>query len=897
MKNEKWFAKEISQIERQLNTNAATGLSRKAARSRSTRNFGQLFLLPLRSPAGILLSLCSDFSLIILLILALVSLFFEEAQSAGVVLALLVGNLVASVILIYRANRYEDISAASFYPTARVIREGRLFRVGCNRLVPGDVILVEEGDLICADARLVSSDNLEVSMRVDRERWVERKKVASTHVPPNENRPWEMTNMLHGGSLVLCGSGRAIVTEVGRFTYLGALTQGIELSKPTKAPQPLLAMRKTCSQIGLILLVGVIPFTLISLFASSMAGGTVLLSTAFLSALSLVATTMSQLSCSLCGLLYGWTLRRMMNHPHASAIRSPQDLDRLSEADYIFMLDGGAMTDGILHFSDALSAEGVLRHYRPGSTAHYLSELVSLYTTAATRTLTTGLSGVGSYLYGIREFIKQSGVDEGALAIRCSVLSYGAGNLAGEGEQVFFSDQNRGYLIHVSESCELISRCNQALIQGAKQPMSQEGTQSLLRVWKKYVDDHQIPLIFTVSSKENPGELCFVGMVVLREGWISQRQKHWNALRRTGCRVICFQPTDARLPKFPEEEMGGRRVGKEDFLKRNLPVTEGFGRFSYYVGMTEEDIRALIRVVHGRKQRVWLLGMGESILALGGEADGVISYAPILPDVAHREGGEILAVDTPGQGSGKVCTYAIKDQAHLLIPRPSSGRGGLASLAYALGRAGSICEGMTLFWKYLFWMQWIRLLVLGLPMLVGQIILDARHVLLLSFVMDALAFVCVFFRIGQRSAPSGERGNRFQLRLRSFFEDRRALLTASLSAVSILLLPEWVGLLGWMGRFLYKTEFFLSALLFLHIAVLFCTCYRGIGVTVGALLRDRALMAALLFGGAFLGLCSLWESFGILFGFEENPLPFFLLSLIPSLLFLFLDWLFERKCK
>ena len=69
MKNEKWFAKEISQIERQLNTNAATGLSRKAARSRSNKNFGQLFLLPLRSPARILLSLCTDFSLIMLLIL------------------------------------------------------------------------------------------------------------------------------------------------------------------------------------------------------------------------------------------------------------------------------------------------------------------------------------------------------------------------------------------------------------------------------------------------------------------------------------------------------------------------------------------------------------------------------------------------------------------------------------------------------------------------------------------------------------------------------------------------------------------------------------------------------------------------------------------------------------
>ena len=450
--------------------------------------------------------------------------------------------------------------------------------------------------------------------------------------------------------------------------------------------------------------------------------------------------------------------------------------------------------------------------------------------------------------------------------------------------------------MHVSTSSALITRCNQMLIQGSQQTMSAEGTQSLLRAYERYVEDHQVPLIFTVSSKENPRELCFVGMVTLKEGWIPQRQKHLNALRRTGCQVICFQPTDARLPKFPEEEMGGRRVRREDFRERKLPVTEGFGRFYYYVGMEEEDIRALIRLAHTKGKSVWLLGMGDSILNLSQEADGVISYGLILPDTARQgDGGEILAVDTPGQGSGKVCSYAIKDRADLLIPRPSLGRGGLASLSYALERAGSICEGMTLFWRYLIWMQWIRMLVLGLPMLTGQIVLDARHILLLSFVMDAWAFVCVALRVGNRRVLPTENG--FRLRLRDFFGDRPSLLSASLAAVSVLLLPEWIGLLGWMGRFLYKTEFFLSALLFLHVTVLLCTCYRGIKVRLDMLLRNRCLIIAVGFVVSFLLLCAVWEPFGVLFAFEKNPVPFLLLSLIPSLLYLCLDRLFQMKCK
>ena len=897
MKNEKWFEKEVSQIEKQLNTNAATGLTRKAARSRSTRNFGQLFLLPKRSPLGILLTLCSDFSLIMLLFFSLVSLLFGEFRSAMVVLVLLIGNLGTMVLLLYRARQYEDRGAASFYPTARVIREGRLFRVGCNRLVVGDVILVEEGDMICADARLVTSENLEVSMRVDRERWIDRKKVASTHVPPNENRPWEMTNMLHGGSRVLSGSGRAIVTEVGRYTYLGALTGGIELSPSAPSPAPLSHMRRVCSKAGLILLVAVIPFTLISLVASATAGGTVLLSTAFLSALSLVATTSSQLCCSLCSLFYGWTVRRMAQGAHPSAIRSARALDRLSSVDYLFFLDGGALTDGILHYSAALSAEGELKSYPKGSVAAYLSELASLYTTAATRTLTTGLSGLGGYLRGVREFVKQSGVDEGALAIRCSILTYGAGNLSEGYEQVYFTDGGKGYLLQVSGSAQLINRCDHVFLKGEKQTVSEEGRQRLIRSYESIVRDHRVPMIFAVSPKESPTELCFVGMVVLREGWITGAQGHWKALQRTGCRAILFQPADERLPKLPEGGMGGRLVRKEDFLGRNLPVTEVFGRFSCYEGMTEEDIRSLIQLVHKRKQRVWLVGMGDAVASLGEDADGVISYAPVLPVDANYREGEILFTDTPEQGNGASCSYALKDKADLLIPRPSRGRGGLASLASALGRAKVIGGGMALLWQYLFWVQWIRLIVLGLPMLLGQIILDARHVLLLSFIMDGLAAACVFHRMVDRLPLPQLKDNRFSLSLRAFFGDHGRLLTASLCAVSVLLLPEWVGLLGFMGRFLYKTEFFLCALLFLHVTVLFRVCYRGTGARLGALARNRAGLAAIGFCLLFLLLCALWEPFGILFEFEQNPLPYLLLSLIPSLLYLGLDWLFEAKCK
>jgi len=89
--NEKWFALGIPQVEKKLKTNAASGLSRKAARSRVDREAGSVFLLPKKSVPLIVADVFADLSLIILLLAAVISLFFEEFLSGIPVLCLTVG--------------------------------------------------------------------------------------------------------------------------------------------------------------------------------------------------------------------------------------------------------------------------------------------------------------------------------------------------------------------------------------------------------------------------------------------------------------------------------------------------------------------------------------------------------------------------------------------------------------------------------------------------------------------------------------------------------------------------------------------------------------------------------------------------------------------------------------
>jgi hypothetical protein len=81
--NEQWFKLSIQQIEEKLKTSAALGLSQKAARSRVNKNVGSVFLAPHVSPWRILGELISDFSWILLVFSAIISLFFIPKSFAS----------------------------------------------------------------------------------------------------------------------------------------------------------------------------------------------------------------------------------------------------------------------------------------------------------------------------------------------------------------------------------------------------------------------------------------------------------------------------------------------------------------------------------------------------------------------------------------------------------------------------------------------------------------------------------------------------------------------------------------------------------------------------------------------------------------------------------------------
>lgn len=897
MKNEAWFRLDVPQIEKKLKTNAAVGLSRKAARSRVNREAGSLFLFPKHSSASMLGELFSDVAWILLLLTAVLSLFFEDGFSVGLTVVLFAaGYLAVTGYLYYRSYRMEEAGDGLFAPTVHVIRGGKLFCVDFRSVVVGDVMLVEAGDRICCDARIVNSDRLRVRMQVDRTRWTTLEKRADGFVAPHEHHASQMTNMLHAGSLVLEGSARAIVTAVGKYTYLGAMTGGIPLPLNREVPSVIRNLRKQCAKVNLWMLLAVLPFTLISLLFNKIDGGHAWLSVSFLTAVTIAATTLSQLSCTFLRFFYTYRIRNMRNGSHPAMVRSAEALERLADVDYIFMTDGCVMTDGRLHFDAAACAEGEIRNYSSlNATATCLLELSSLYCTAVSGNVSAGFGGSEECLDGLRELLSRGGVDSGSLRIRYPILSYLPAESSHSEEQVWFTDRGMRKCLHVSSSSAALSECGSVMVGGQRQPLGAEGRRQLEQMRSRYASKAHAPLIFMLTDDSNSDFPCFVGMIGFREGVASDLLGKVQQLEQTGCRVIAFVPDDANAPHIPDVWLQQGVVRKNDFSERDLPLTYRFGSFRTYVGLDTKEILTLMDEVRRRGKKVLAVGFTEHSLPFAEHADGFLTCSPLHFSKIGRWDEELQTSEWMGRQYSASCTPAVKERAEYLIPRPSGRRGGIASLTALMRSAGSLRRTISAWIRYWMQTQSMRVLITALPMFFGQTVLDARHILLLSLGIDSFAFA-LFVGEKRPGSDTGEYAAN-ENPIRVFLQDRPSWI-ASLAAVAVCLsapfLLEWSGL---CEQYLYPTEFCFSALLFLHIsALLFCRCRIDRSVWKQTVVRLPVVLEAGTVAVLLLA-CSLWQPLGNAVAWERLPFPYFVLSFLPAAVFLLVAIHLEKRRK
>ncbi|MEM2006951.1 MAG: cation-translocating P-type ATPase [Sulfolobales archaeon] len=226
---------EVSEVVRGLNTNVERGLADEEATKR-LREFGMNVIEVRRvSPLRMFLRQFANFLVGILLVATAISAVLGELVDAAAIAVIVVVMGVMGFAQEYKAERIMETLRKFAIPKCRVLRSGRVVEVDPAELVPGDVIILREGDLVPADGRLVEVEDLEVdeSPLTGESTPVEK---SSDTVLPHETPVSDRVNMVFRGTMVVRGRGKAVVVATGMDTELGRIAKAVSEVKEERTP-------------------------------------------------------------------------------------------------------------------------------------------------------------------------------------------------------------------------------------------------------------------------------------------------------------------------------------------------------------------------------------------------------------------------------------------------------------------------------------------------------------------------------------------------------------------------------------------------------------------------------------------------------------------------------------
>ncbi|MFW5691145.1 MAG: cation-translocating P-type ATPase [Chloroflexota bacterium] len=163
----------------------------------------------------------TDVMVIILIIAAVISFFLGERADVIVILVIVVLNAVLGIYQEYRAEQALAALGAMQVPLVMVRRDGEVRQISAEDLVPGDIVLLEEGSSVPADGRLLTSVNLQVEEAALTGESAPVTKSAEPIDTKEKVAVADRQNMVFMGTAVNYGRGEMVVTETGLSTELG----------------------------------------------------------------------------------------------------------------------------------------------------------------------------------------------------------------------------------------------------------------------------------------------------------------------------------------------------------------------------------------------------------------------------------------------------------------------------------------------------------------------------------------------------------------------------------------------------------------------------------------------------------------------------------------------------
>ena len=260
-----WYSKGLKEIEKELNTNFEKGLSEEEAEKR-LEEYGENKISHEGKKKGVIarfFAQLNDFMVIILISAAAVSFVVsymngEKDFVDSAIILLIVGvNAILGMVQESKAEKALEALKKLSSPKAKVLRNGKIMEIDAQKIVIGDIIILETGDYVCADGRLIQA----VSLKAE-ESSITGESVA---VEKNDNKIYKQNtplgdrkNMVLSTSYITYGKGKAVVTQTGMNTEVGRIAKLMTEEEETQTP-----LQKRLGQTGKTLGIAAIAICLI----------------------------------------------------------------------------------------------------------------------------------------------------------------------------------------------------------------------------------------------------------------------------------------------------------------------------------------------------------------------------------------------------------------------------------------------------------------------------------------------------------------------------------------------------------------------------------------------------------------------------------------------------------
>ncbi len=230
-----WHALQVDEVAKVLGTDLARGLTRDEVHRRLALYGPNELAAKKKSPIAMFLRQFANFLVLILLAATAVAAALGEVVDALTIAAIVLMMGTFGFVQEYRSEKTLEALRKLATPYCRVVRDGTEIEVPVTELVPGDVVLLREGDRVPADIRLAEADDLEAdeSPLTGESTPVEKdpNSVLDPAVPVADR-----VNMLFMGTYVVRGRGRGVVVATGATTELGRIAKTIAEAKEERSP-------------------------------------------------------------------------------------------------------------------------------------------------------------------------------------------------------------------------------------------------------------------------------------------------------------------------------------------------------------------------------------------------------------------------------------------------------------------------------------------------------------------------------------------------------------------------------------------------------------------------------------------------------------------------------------